>query len=66
MRASAGPRVLVNVLLEAFEREIVALPIHDAIVVAEYDAEDAETLMLDIFKKHTGVPGAVQREEPKE
>ena len=59
-------QIIVEVLLKAFEQDITALPVHDAIVVADYDAEVAEALMLEAFKKHTGVPGEVKREEPRE
>jgi hypothetical protein len=59
-------QIIIDVVLNAFEPEIVALPVHDAIVVGDYDAEAAEVLMLEVFEKHTGVHGEVKREEPKE
>ncbi|MEW9834226.1 hypothetical protein [Mesorhizobium marinum] len=51
--------IMVAILLELIELEIVALPIHDAILVRESDAGDARQVMLDVFKAKTGTIGYV-------
>ncbi|CUH85807.1 hypothetical protein TM5383_03049 [Thalassovita mediterranea] len=39
---------------------IVALPIHDAIIVPASSAAQAKAVMLEVFKKRTGQEGAVE------
>lgn len=51
--------VLVAVLLDLIEKNITALPIHDAILVSCENAEAAEQTMLAILKNKTGVEGKV-------
>jgi len=51
--------VLVAVLLDLIEKDVTALPIHDAILVSCENAGAAEQTMLGIFKDKTGVEGKV-------
>jgi hypothetical protein len=46
--------ILVSVLLKLGERKIVALPMHDGIMVAQSDAPAAIRAMRDISQKFTG------------
>ncbi len=50
---------MVDILLRLKAMEIVALPIHDAILVPQSKADIAEQVMLDTFLQHTSVPGVV-------
>ncbi len=52
-------QIMVDVLLAFMARGIVGLPIHDGILVAEEDKDSATRIMLDAFKKHTGIDGEV-------
>lgn len=52
--------ILVDVLLALKEKDIVALPVHDALIIPESDAEDAKDVMLEKFRKHTGADGLVR------
>jgi len=54
--------ILIDVLLEAMDRKIVALPIHDSVLVPQWRSEEVRDLMLNVFKRHTGVSGKVQVE----
>jgi hypothetical protein len=51
--------VLVDVLLKLADRGVVALPVHDCIVVAESDVDIAQRAMLETFTYHTHQPGRV-------
>jgi hypothetical protein len=55
-------QILVDILLKLQEMDVVALPIHDAVVVAQSDADKAHTVMVETFERHTGVAGKVDRE----
>lgn len=55
--------ILVEVLLQLMDRRIVALPLHDAVIVAQPDAETAETVMLESFRRHTGFEAVVKSEQ---
>ncbi len=55
--------ILVDVLLAMIEKEIVGLPIHDAVTVAKSSAGEVEKIMLTTFKAHTGMEGVVGLEE---
>jgi len=52
-------QILVHVLLTLIKRRIVALPVHDAVTVRKDAAEEAEQVMNDAFKEHTGIIGVV-------
>ena len=47
--------ILVNVLLTLKGKGIVALPIHDAVIVKEEDKQETIIVMKDVFKEHTGL-----------
>ncbi|MBY3492561.1 hypothetical protein [Rhizobium laguerreae] len=51
--------IMVDVLLTLKSRGIVALPIHDAILVAYSNTKTARQVMLDVFSHHVGLPGSV-------
>jgi hypothetical protein len=54
--------ILVDVLLRLMELDVVALPIHDCIVVAESALVAAERAMLEAFTFHTKQTGRVSIE----
>jgi hypothetical protein len=47
--------ILVKVLLTLQKHDVVALPIHDAVLVADEDKEKAIRVMKDVFRKYTGI-----------
>ena len=47
--------ILVDVLLTLKGKGIVALPIHDAVIVKEEDKQETIIVMKDVFKKHTSL-----------
>ena len=47
--------ILVDVLLTLKTQGIVALPIHDAVVVRDDNSDKAKAVMKDIFRGHTGI-----------
>ena len=47
--------ILVDVLLTLQQNDVVALPIHDAVLVADEDKETAVRVMKEVFQKHTGI-----------
>ena len=47
--------ILVDVLLTLKTQGIVALPIHDAVVVQDDNSDKAKAVMKDIFLGHTGI-----------
>ena len=51
--------ILVKVLLECERRGVVALPIHDAVLVARSTAEEVRRIMLEVFRAHTGLDAHV-------
>ena len=51
--------ILVGVLLELQEQGVVALPIHDAVLVADEHKEVAREIMIAVFRRHTGLTPAV-------
>jgi hypothetical protein len=46
---------LIDVLLELNSKGIVALPIHDCILVKESAQKTAKEVMLRVFKQHTNL-----------
>lgn len=56
-------QIMVDVLLTFMERDIVGLPIHDGIIVAEVDRDEAMNIMMQAFKRHTGIDGKVTIED---
>jgi hypothetical protein len=51
--------ILVDVLLTLQQYDVVSLPIHDAVLVADEDKETTITVMKEVFQKHTGIIPAV-------
>jgi len=47
--------ILVDVLLTLQQYDVVALSIHDAVLVADEDKETAVRVMKDVFREHTGI-----------
>jgi len=56
--------ILIDVLLRLVERDIPALPIHDAVLVPESALREAEDVMRDVFFAHTKLPAIIKREAP--
>jgi hypothetical protein len=54
--------ILVDALLSLVDVDVVALPLHDCILVAESDEAAATAAMLDAFKFHTNQDGRVSVE----
>ncbi len=52
-------QILVEVLLTLKDKNITALPIHDAIIVPVSAVATAKQVMLDVFKRRTGQDGVV-------
>lgn len=55
--------ILVAVLLKLRDRAIVALPIHDAVIVRKDKIEETREVMLDVFLEKSGVNGGVSVEQ---
>ena len=55
--------ILVDVLLELKRQGIVGLPVHDAVIVPRSVIHPVTTIMLDVFKQHTGMDGLVSEED---
>ncbi|MDH5667221.1 MAG: hypothetical protein OEY86_04335 [Nitrospira sp.] len=51
--------ILVAVLLELRQREALALPIHDAVLIGQKDGQIVERVMLDQFERISGKAGKV-------
>ena len=51
--------ILIDVLLELNSKGIVALPIHDCILVKESAQKTAKEVMLKVFKQHTKLDATV-------
>jgi hypothetical protein len=47
--------ILVDVLLTLKTQGIVALPIHDAVVVRDNNSDKAKAVMKKVFREHTGI-----------
>ena len=47
--------ILVNVLEALRAKGIVALPVHDAVIVADEDKDTTLMIMKEVFKDHTGI-----------
>lgn len=55
-------QIMVELLLDLIRRKIVALPIHDAIIVTRSNVVEAKDRMLSLFQLHTGMEGIVSEE----
>jgi len=47
--------ILIDVLITLQARGIVALPVHDAVVVRDDNSDKAEAVMKKVFRGHTGI-----------
>ena len=56
-------QILVEVLTRLIKQGIIALPVHDAVIVARHHQEQATEVMLEVFKDSTGIDGVVKLEE---
>lgn len=54
--------IIVDCLLQCIERDIVALQVHDALIMPQSKAEAVKAIMLETFERHTGLAGAVEAE----
>ncbi|MBB4521927.1 UNVERIFIED_ORG: hypothetical protein M2435_001957 [Rhizobium sophorae] len=52
-------QMMVDILRRLKSQGIVALPIHDAILVAASNQQAARQVMVDVFSDHVGLPGLV-------
>ncbi len=55
-------QILMTALLECKNQGIVALPVHDALIIAESNQEKAKELMLSSFRMITNTEGNVEEE----
>jgi len=55
-------QILVALLLWLQDQGIVALPIHDAVIIAESDADTTKKTMEQVFKEMTRIDGIVRAE----
>jgi hypothetical protein len=55
--------ILICVLLKLIKKNIVALPIHDAVIVPESAKDTVAQVMKETFSEHTGIQGQVHVEE---
>jgi hypothetical protein len=54
--------ILVSVLVALKDKGIVALPIHDAVVVTTERSEETKEIMKRVFRAHTGITPQVTLE----
>jgi hypothetical protein len=45
------------------DKGIVALPIHDAVIVADEHKDKAKDIMIRVFREHTGLTPQVTQED---
>lgn len=55
-------QILMTALLECKNQGIVALPVHDALIIAESDKDTAKEIMLSSFRMITNTEGNVEEE----
>jgi hypothetical protein len=53
-------QILVDVLLRLIDLGVVALPVHDAVVVPVSRAAQVKEVMLEVFSSHTSMEGSVE------
>jgi hypothetical protein len=58
----AESEIMVDLLLAARAADIVALPVHDAVLVADGQQAAMTTIMREIFRAHVGIDGEVSVE----
>ena len=47
--------ILVDVLTTLKAKGVVALPIHDAVLIMDEHQEVAQKVMIEVFEEHTGL-----------
>ena len=55
-------QIIMSALLECKKQGIVALPVHDALIIAELSKDMVKEIMLTSFKLITGIEGKVEEE----
>ncbi len=55
--------IIVGVMLEMKAMGVVGLPIHDAVLVREDEANLVEDVMRSVFTQHAGSYVAISRDE---
>jgi len=55
-------QIMVDLLLRLMDEGVVALQLHNAVLVAESKARKTEVVMLETFMTHVGIAGKVTRE----
>lgn len=53
--------ILVAILLACFDRSIIVLPIHDAVLAPASRVEEVEMIMLEVFSAMTGANASISR-----
>jgi len=56
--------ILMDVLLSLKDRKIVALPVHDAVLVNASHEQEAKQVMIETFQQHTGLIPEISIENP--
>jgi hypothetical protein len=56
-------RIMVDLLLTLRDRGIVALPIHDGVMIPVTRKDEVKDMMLSTFQRHTNVQGLVREED---
>lgn len=51
--------IIVECLLKCIEKDIVALQVHDALIIPRSREAEVRQIMVDTFERHTGLPGEV-------
>lgn len=54
--------ILIDVLLALMDKDVVGLPVHDALLVPESMEQRVREVMMDTFRSHAGVDAIVERE----
>jgi hypothetical protein len=55
-------QILIEVVMRLLDQGVIALPVHDAVIVARHHQELAKSIMLAVFKEKTGIEGIVNLE----
>jgi len=56
--------ILVEVLLTLKDQQIVALPVHDAVLVNAHHEQEVTQVMIEVFQEHTGLIPEITVEHP--
>ncbi|MBL8300277.1 MAG: hypothetical protein JNN30_18225 [Rhodanobacteraceae bacterium] len=58
----ADSELMIDILLQLIDREVVALPVHDSVIVADDDEDIAREVMMTCFRSRVGVDAEVMVE----